>query len=220
MARSRWPGRTKLACLARWSPACRRTAASTRYSDAVALSRVALKSDWPDNFWINDLQVTSKGAITIGGGAWNAAGATAVRRPAAGRRVAERSGTAGRPGWRDRCAGSRRACDRDRGAHRGQDGSGERFLLRPKPFRWPVTAATAGTDFTPVQGSLNWADGDDSERADRGADPARQVTRSSVRSRSPCALGLTGGGAGLAMTRTHRDHPRRRLPGGDVQLVY
>ena len=126
-------------------------------------SRIALPAQWPDNFWINDLQVLGSGAITVGGGAWTSTGG----QPFVARLLADNS--RGGPGLLGVKAGHVDV--------RESDGQAVVVLERTAGKSGPVTisyataafqagesSATPGTDFTPVQGQISWADGDDSER--------------------------------------------------------
>jgi uncharacterized delta-60 repeat protein len=164
------------------------------------LSRVALKSDWLDNFWINDLQVTSKGAITIGGGVWNQQGPQPFLARLLG--DASRSGP-GLLGVRVGAIDVQEADGRAIVTVERTAGKTGAVSVAYSAEALPVAGdtATPSIDFTPMQGSLNWVDGDDSERQIvvpvlREGDAFERPESFSV------WLGLTGGGAGLATTRT------------------
>jgi uncharacterized delta-60 repeat protein len=180
------------------------------------LSRIALVSEWPDNFWINDLQLTSKGAITLGGGAWNERGP----QPFVARLLGDAS--RGGPGllgvrvsWIDvQEAEGHAVVNVERTA--GKSGAVS-VSYAAEAFPAGERSATAGTDFTPVQGQLNWADGDDTERQivvpilpDSGAFEFAESF--AVR------LGAAGGGAGLAATTTTVSIRGDGYPGGVFSL--
>jgi uncharacterized delta-60 repeat protein len=126
-------------------------------------SRFALPTSWPDNFDVEDLQLQGDGSIVVGGGAWTHTGG----QPFVARLLGGASGSG--PGLLGVKFGSVEA--------READGRAivtvERIAGRSGPvsvsystFAFPASeyTATAGADFTPVQGLLTWADGDDSER--------------------------------------------------------
>lgn len=126
-------------------------------------SRIALPAAWPDNFHVEDLQLLGDGSIVIGGGSWTHTGGKPF--------VARLSGGAsgGGPGLLGVKFGSVEA----REAEGRAIVTVERIAGRSGPvsvgystFAFPVSdgTATAGADFTPVQGRLTWTDGDDSDR--------------------------------------------------------
>jgi uncharacterized delta-60 repeat protein len=126
-------------------------------------SRVALPTSWPDNFHVEDLQLQGDGSIVVGGGAWTHTGG----QPFAARLLGGTSG--GGPGL----LGVKFASVEAREAEGRAIVTIERIAGRSgavsvsySTFAFPASeyTATAGTDFTPVQGLLTWADGDDSER--------------------------------------------------------
>jgi uncharacterized delta-60 repeat protein/MYXO-CTERM domain-containing protein len=125
-------------------------------------SRVALRSSYPDNFWVNDLQLRANGDIYLGGGAWG----TGLL-PFAARLSGDASpGGPGVFGFRVSNVQVREADGRavlrvERLAGRTGSVSVDYATQAWSPG---VNAAAPGADFTPVQGRLTWADGDDSER--------------------------------------------------------
>lgn len=162
------------------------------------LSRVALQSQFPDNFWINDLQVTAKGAITIGGGSWGSQGPQPFFARLLGDASRSGPGLLGlRVGWLDvQEADGRAVVVVERTA--GKTGA---VSVSYSVGAFPASDrnATAGTDFTPAQGQLNWADGDDSERQIVVPILPDDGTFEHPESFA-VALWATGGGAGLAAT--------------------
>lgn len=126
-------------------------------------SRIALQTSWPDNFYVNDLQLLRDGSIVVGGGTWTYAGG----QPFAARLSGSASG--GGPGL----LGAKVARVEAREAEGRAIVTVERIAGRSgavsvgySTFAFPTSEswATAGADFAPVQGRLTWADGDDSER--------------------------------------------------------
>jgi uncharacterized delta-60 repeat protein len=127
------------------------------------MSRIALPTSWPDNFRVEDLQLASDGSIVVGGGAWTHTGG----QPFVARLLGGASG--GGPGVLGAKFGSIEAREAEGRAIvtveriAGRTGA---VSVGYSTFAFPASdgTATAGVDFTPVQGRLTWADGDDSER--------------------------------------------------------
>lgn len=126
-------------------------------------SRFALPAEWPDNFWINDLQVLGSGAIAVGGGAWTSAGG----QPFVARLLGDNSRSG--PGLLGMKVGHVDVRESDGRAvvvlERTAGRSGAATIsYATVAFPAGEGSATSGTDFTPVQGQVSWPDGDDSER--------------------------------------------------------
>jgi MYXO-CTERM domain-containing protein len=126
-------------------------------------TRIALPTSWPDNFHVEDLQLLRDGSIVVGGGTWTHVGG----QPFVARLAGDASG--GGPGL----LGAKIARVEAREAEGRAIVAVERIAGRSgavsvgySTFAFPASdsTATAGADFTPVQGRLTWADGDDSER--------------------------------------------------------